>query len=87
MLEAMEHGLPCVGTDEGGINDIIENGRSGFIVPSGNAESLSESIGKLLNDSCMRENMGDCSRSIFVQRYTDIVFEERMLHVLNQVLL
>lgn len=86
LLEAMEHGLPCVGTDEGGINDIIENGRSGFIVPSGNAESLSESIGKLLNDCCMREKMGDCGRSIFVQRYTEIVFEERMLYILNQVL-
>ena len=86
LLEAMEHGLPCVGTDEGGINDIIENGRSGFIVPSGNAESLSESIGKLLNDSCMRENMGDCGRSVFVQRYTEIVFEKRMLYILNQVL-
>ncbi len=86
LLEAMEHGLPCIGTDEGGINDIIDNGKTGFIVPSGNAESLSDSIGKLLNDSRMRENMGDCGRSVFVQRYTEIVFEERMLHILNQVL-
>lgn len=86
LLEAMEHGLPCIGTDEGGINDIIDNGKTGFIVPSRNVETLSDSIGKLLNDSRMRENMGDCGRHVFAQRYTEIVFEERMLHILNQVL-
>lgn len=85
LLEAMEHGLPCIGTDEGGINDIIDNGKTGFIVPSGNAESLSDSIGKLLNDSRLRESMGDCGRNVFVQRYTDLVFEEKMLCILNQI--
>lgn len=87
LLEAMEHGLPCIGTNEGGINDIIDNGKTGFIVPSGSAESLSESIGKLLNDSSMREKMGECGRHVFTQRYTEMVFEERMLHILNKVLL
>lgn len=86
LLEAMEHGLPCVGTDEGGINDIIDNGKTGFLVPSRDAESLSESIGKLLNDSCMREKMGDRGRRVFEQRYTQDFFEENMLHILNQVL-
>ena len=86
LLEAMEHGLPCVSTDEGGINDIIDNGKTGFLVPSRDAESLSESIGKLLNDSCMREKMGDRGRRVFEQRYTQDFFEENMLHILNQVL-
>lgn len=86
LLEAMEHGLPCIGTNEGGINDIIDNGKTGFIVPSGNSELLSVSIGKLLNDSRMRETMGDRGRRIFEQRYTQEVFEENMLHILNQIL-
>ena len=87
LLETMEHSLPCIGTNEGGINDIIDNGKTGFIVPSGSAESLSESIGKLLNDSSMREKMGECGRHVFTQRYTEMVFEECMLHILNKVLL
>lgn len=86
LLEAMEHGLPCIGTNEGGINDIIDNGKTGFIVPSGNSELLSVSIGNLLYDSCMREKMGDRGRRIFEQRYTQGVFEENMLHILNQIL-
>ena len=86
LLEAMEHGLPCIGTNEGGINDIIDNVKTGFIVHSGNSELLSVSIGKLLNDSRMRETMGDRGRRIFEQRYTQEVFEENMLHILNQIL-
>lgn len=86
LLEAMEHGLPCIGTDEGGINDIIDNGKTGFIVPSGDAESLSVSIGKLLIDSSMREKMGESGRIVFEQRYTQEVFEENMLHILNRAL-
>ena len=86
LLEAMEHGLPCIGTDEGGINDIIDNGKTGFIVPSGDAESLSVSIGKLLIDSRMREQMGESGRIVFEQRYTQEVFEENMLQILNRAL-
>lgn len=86
LLEAMEHGLPCIGTDEGGINDIIDNGKTGFIVPSGDAESLSVSIGKLLIDSSMREKMGESGRIVFEQRYTQEVFEENMLQILNRAL-
>lgn len=86
LLEAMEHGLPCIGTDEGGINDIIDNGKTGFIVPSGDAESLSVSIGKLLTDSSMREKMGESGRIVFEQRYTQEVFEENMLQILNRAL-
>lgn len=86
LLEAMEHALPCIGTDEGGINDIIDNGKTGFIVPSGDAESLSVSIGKLLIDSSMREKMGESGRIVFEQRYTQEVFEENMLHILNRAL-
>lgn len=32
LLEAMEQGLPCISTNEGGIPGIIEEGKTGFIV-------------------------------------------------------
>ena len=33
LLEAMEHGLPCISTTEGGIPGIVDDGKTGFLVP------------------------------------------------------
>ena len=33
LLEAMEQGLPCISTFEGGIANIIDEGKNGFLVP------------------------------------------------------
>lgn len=32
LLEAMQHGLPCISTNEGAISDIVDDGVTGYIV-------------------------------------------------------
>lgn len=34
LLEAMQHGLPCVSTNEGAIPEIVDNGKTGYLVNS-----------------------------------------------------
>lgn len=50
VLEAMASGVAVVATDSGGVKDIIENGKSGLLVPPGNAEKLAEAISVLLHN-------------------------------------
>lgn len=45
MMEAMSAGIPCIGRDVGGVNEIIEDGHNGFLsTNSGTAENISDLI-------------------------------------------
>ncbi len=48
-LEAMACGTPVVGSDTGGLRELIENGKSGFLVPPGNPSLLAANILQLAN--------------------------------------
>lgn len=57
LLEAMSTGLPIVATDVAAIPEIVKDGVQGIIVPSKNPQALADAIGKLINDSQLRESM------------------------------
>jgi len=57
VIEAMAVGLPVVVTEVGGVPDIVEDGVNGFLVPSGDAGSLSRAILKLIEDKGLQCQM------------------------------
>lgn len=83
LLEAMEHGVACISTTEGGIPGIIDNGKTGFLVPKPDAAVLADKILLLLNDSVLRSNMGKVGREKFEKEFTLEVFEKRMVEILS----
>jgi len=50
VLEAMASGVIAVATDNGGTKDIIEDGKSGYLVPPANSEKLVEVIRTILTN-------------------------------------
>jgi glycosyltransferase involved in cell wall biosynthesis len=56
--EAMASGLPVVGTDIAGIPEQIDDGESGFLIPTGDPEALAERLDRLLSDPELRKLMG-----------------------------
>lgn len=59
ILEAMTYKLPIISTPVGGIPEIIENGKNGFLITPGNREELFNAINNLIKDSKKREIMGE----------------------------
>jgi len=47
-LEAMALGLPCVLTDIGGANEMVYNGKNGFVVPPNSSEIFAQKINDVL---------------------------------------
>ena len=49
-LEAMACGVPCIGTDIGGIPEVIADGENGYVCPLGDLEAISTRAISLLTD-------------------------------------
>ena len=78
ILEAMEYGLPVVSTNEGGIQDIILDGKTGYVVEKHNPAALATALEHLINDPGLRTRMGNAGRKRFEEAFTEEVFEKRI---------
>ncbi|MCB0464340.1 MAG: glycosyltransferase family 4 protein [Aequorivita sp.] len=74
-LEAMQFSLPVVSTIEGGIPDVVKEGKTGFLVEKGNAEAFAEKLEILINNVELRQQMGEAGRLRFEKRFTLKTFE------------
>lgn len=54
ILEAIGAGLPVIGSNAGGIPDIIEHEKSGLLCEAGNSQQLAQYIDRLENDKALR---------------------------------
>jgi glycosyltransferase involved in cell wall biosynthesis len=70
VIEALAAGRPVVSTDVGGVGDVVDEGRNGFLVPTGNAEALANRLRHLANDPRLRAAMGETGRERVVSRYS-----------------
>lgn len=84
MMEAMSYGIPCIGTNVGGVGEIIENGVNGFLLSANPGEQeVVVAIGKLLSmDSeaakTMRQNASSTWESKFNAETNFREFSEKL---------
>ncbi|MBF0309509.1 MAG: TIGR03088 family PEP-CTERM/XrtA system glycosyltransferase [Magnetococcales bacterium] len=62
VLEAMACGLPVVATRVGGVADLMQEGRTGLLVPPGDAAALAKAMAGLLREDETRRKMGQAGR-------------------------
>ncbi|QKS71118.1 N-acetyl-alpha-D-glucosaminyl L-malate synthase BshA [Paenalkalicoccus suaedae] len=76
LLEAMACGVPVVGTDIGGIPEVIEDNVSGFICKLGDIEDIAQKTVELLEDERLHENMAIAAR----KRATVDFHKQKIVH-------
>lgn len=84
LLEAMEYGLPCISTNEGGISDIIEDGKTGYVIEKLTAGEFADKIECLINNMTLRVSMGRSGRKTYTERFTLTSFERNFVDCLDK---
>ncbi len=78
VLEAMAFSKPVVASRIGGIPEIVEDGRTGMLVPPADSRALAEAIHALLSDAALAERMGQAGRQRLQQHFSAGQTIERM---------
>ncbi|AYA76819.1 N-acetyl-alpha-D-glucosaminyl L-malate synthase BshA [Bacillus sp. Y1] len=68
-LEAMACGVPCIGTNVGGIPEVIDHGLSGYICELGDIEDMSEKAIDLLQNSMKHQQFREASVSLVRKKF------------------
>jgi glycosyltransferase involved in cell wall biosynthesis len=70
VVEPMACGVPVIGTRAGGIPEIIQNGRNGFLFEPEDAAGLAIHLQALMGDAGLRRSVGAEARRRVLERYT-----------------
>ena len=67
--EAMATAKPLIGTRVGGIPEIIESGKTGFLVERRDTKAMAARILDLLRDPSLRRRMGEAGREVAIEKF------------------
>jgi len=70
ILESMACGTPVIATSRGGTEEIIENGKSGFITTYGDYKLLTEKIVFMKNNPEVREKFAQRGQKIITEKFS-----------------
>ncbi|MFA5363891.1 MAG: glycosyltransferase family 4 protein [Candidatus Bathyarchaeia archaeon] len=70
VIEAMACAKPVIASNIGGPTEIIEDNKTGLLVPPANPEILAERIIELLEDETKTKQLGANARNTVIQRYS-----------------
>jgi glycosyltransferase involved in cell wall biosynthesis len=85
-LEWMQLGRPLVATAVGCLPDLVENGKTGLLVPPNEPEALAAALARLLGDPAAAEDMGRRARERFHAVFSLELFASETERVYRSVL-
>jgi len=81
LIESMAMGVPVVVTDISGIPELVEDEKTGLLVPSGNPEELADAMLRMLTDEQLRNRVKTAGR----QRVIEDFDNRRLIEDLAQI--
>jgi len=77
-IEAMACGRPVIASRVDGLAEIIQDGVSGFLIPTADVNGFAEKIVDLLRDESKRKSIGMAARKYVEENYSYSIFRERV---------
>ena len=86
LLEAGNQGLPLVAYDvEFGPKTIIRNGKTGYVIPDGDAQLFANALDRLMKNDELRQNMSDKVSKDIVSRYSEDAIIEKWIKIIEEL--
>ena len=85
-LEAGAFGLPCVGVNDGGVPEVVQDGETGLLATPGDVADIGDKVAQLLEDAELARRMGRRAREWIEEHFSVEVMVERSLRALNEVM-
>ena len=70
VIEAMSKGTPVVASNVGGVPDVIEDGKDGLLVRTGDVAGIAQALITLLEDSTARVRLGEAGRQKVAKQFS-----------------
>ena len=81
-IEAMACGTPAMGTNSGGIPDVIKNNHNGFLVPERSSQVLGEKIVTLLSNKKLINNFSKNGLKTVKEKFTWDVISKKFIKLI-----
>jgi glycosyltransferase involved in cell wall biosynthesis len=85
IMEAMDLGLPCIGSKTRGIADLIEEGVGGYLSKPSDAKGFATAISNLADNPELRQKFGNYNRNK-VKGYSKEIVREELTAIYKEVL-
>jgi len=85
LLSAMACALPVVALAKGGVNEIVENGKSGLLVECADAESVASAVSRLLTDAELAQRLAIAGRETVAAHFSNDLMVENTLRVFEHL--
>ena len=85
-LEAMAQGKPVIGCQGEGIEDFVENGKTGLLVKPKDVDSLAKALGFLLSNIDEAKIIGERAQKVVLENYTWEKNAEKTIEIYREVL-
>ena len=87
LLEAMYAGLPVIGSNVGGIPEVIIDRDTGLLVPIEDIGALCEAMIELYENYALRKKLGAAAQHYVARNHDPAVYVDRMLAMYDKLLL
>lgn len=87
VFEAGVHGIPSVVALRDRVEDVVEHGRTGLIVPERDPQALADAVQRLADDPALRLRMGAAARDKYRRQFDPSRIALEMLEVYRSALL
>jgi glycosyltransferase involved in cell wall biosynthesis len=83
-LESMAMGVPVVTTDISAIPELVENQKTGLLVPPGQPDQLADAMVRMLTDRDLRNRIIPAARQRVMQDFNNKVLIRDLAHIFNK---